>query len=674
MRLIAVGETLRRLVGKMMIHRVRDRASSLLKPTQLGVAIPGGAEAIIHTTRHLVDEHGHDDRLGLLKIDFRNAFNLANRLAMERAVRMHFPELLSYVRMCYILGMPHLWCGNMRMRSATGCQQGDPLGPLLFCLVLYDLLSLSPGRTADENDENLPFRMMFYMDDGVIVGPHRDLQRIISFLGSPLARAHGIFLQASKCELWWPTSPPTEVRSEYPAEIVQIFTPGTMVMQAPIGSPSFVVESLVGSAQAMQPLLSAISEIEDGHVAFTLLKKCASVCRIAYLLRVTPPSLSLPAAKLVDKLVSGALRGQLNGTLPDSLMSELALPVRSEIPTFGIGLTSAEDIASASYLASIISARPLMQNLLPNPSQADIAEHDWVTTAHTDWASRVLPDDRSSLAQLISTEPKQRWLTKLVHRKRISQVDPGTTRRQAHRASLGVVGAKDWLSCPPSPGMGTHIPDRDFRLWLKFHAGMRLFNDALPCPRLGCTETIDPHGDHLLHCGRGVSPRNSPRHWRHNSIVQVLAGFLRQAARNPAVEYTREGQPQRPDITVEGTRGGSDYLDITIIHPLSSLPRCNRVARRPQSAVNKASYQKYLKYKPFLDTGGKEDVLIPVVISTVGGWSKPARDYFQDIANAVSSHGRIPRSFVTSIIFQRVAARLATLNCNSLTEGITISM
>ena len=53
-RLIALGETLRRLVSSMLARRNYDAARTHFAPHHLGVATRNGAEAIVHAAREIV--------------------------------------------------------------------------------------------------------------------------------------------------------------------------------------------------------------------------------------------------------------------------------------------------------------------------------------------------------------------------------------------------------------------------------------------------------------------------------------------------------------------------------------------------------------------------------------------------------------------------------------------
>ena len=51
-----------------------------------------------------------------------------------------------------------LW-GKVEIASAEGIQQGDPIGPLLFCLSIHDFVSILKSEYK-----------VFYLDDGTIGG------------------------------------------------------------------------------------------------------------------------------------------------------------------------------------------------------------------------------------------------------------------------------------------------------------------------------------------------------------------------------------------------------------------------------------------------------------------------------------------------------------------------
>ena len=140
-RPIAVGETLRRLVSKVCCVSVRDSLPSLLLPHgQVGVGIRNGLETAVHSLCTILATVGSNCELCCLKVDMTNAFNECSRDSFLSRCRSDLPELFSWVQWsyCYI---GELRFGPHRIASSTGIQQGDPLGPLLFSLVLIDFLS-----------------------------------------------------------------------------------------------------------------------------------------------------------------------------------------------------------------------------------------------------------------------------------------------------------------------------------------------------------------------------------------------------------------------------------------------------------------------------------------------------------------------------------------------------
>ena len=173
-RPIAVGESLRRLTAKCLCVAMKTKAAD---PFQYGVACPFGAEKIAHSVRSCVEKHWMDEDLGVLKVDMRNAFNLASRQILLSECEKHFPELLPWVSWCYSKH-PLLWHSMGSLTSESGVQQGDPLGPLLFSLVLNILVL----KIAKDIDCSSLLLHAWYLDDGVLAGPRSALLRVISLL------------------------------------------------------------------------------------------------------------------------------------------------------------------------------------------------------------------------------------------------------------------------------------------------------------------------------------------------------------------------------------------------------------------------------------------------------------------------------------------------------------
>ena len=125
-----------RYISKVAVRGCSERCSNLLQPNQLQFGIRLGAEATIHATRSFIESHRQNTIL--LKIDFTNAFNSIHRDKALEAASVHLPSLFNYVLSCYGT-LSFLSYGDHLLLSEEGIQQGDPLGPLLFCLAIIPI-------------------------------------------------------------------------------------------------------------------------------------------------------------------------------------------------------------------------------------------------------------------------------------------------------------------------------------------------------------------------------------------------------------------------------------------------------------------------------------------------------------------------------------------------------
>ena len=94
----------------------------------------------------------------LLKTDFRNAFNTLRRDKLLTEIREQCPYLYKFIWQAYSAPST-LFFGRYTLDSATGVQQGDPLGPALFSLAIQSLV------TTMSSEVNI-----WYLDDGTIGG------------------------------------------------------------------------------------------------------------------------------------------------------------------------------------------------------------------------------------------------------------------------------------------------------------------------------------------------------------------------------------------------------------------------------------------------------------------------------------------------------------------------
>jgi len=185
-RPIAIGFTLRRLASKCANAFGVNHLKGFLQPYQLGVGTPGGCEAAIHSARRYLEALPTDHVM--VKLDFTNAFSSLHRHDMLMSVLSRVPELYAYCYSAYS-HPSSLFYGSYVISSEEGPQQGDPLGPLLFCNTIQPLLS------SLNSELNLG-----YLDDVTLAVPAdtvaSDVADIIQVGG-----AMGLILNTGKCEL-----------------------------------------------------------------------------------------------------------------------------------------------------------------------------------------------------------------------------------------------------------------------------------------------------------------------------------------------------------------------------------------------------------------------------------------------------------------------------------------
>ena len=231
-------------------------------------------------------------------------------------------------------------------------QQGDPLGPLLYSLVLHATVQ---AIVADPQCTDLTSNC-WYLDDGVFAGTRASLIRALEVIQEHSVSS-GLSLNYSKCELYC-----LQNLDMFYHTILRSATPCFEILGAPIGTPEFYVEYIQKKIAEARQLLHLLPQLCETQVARSLLRMCGSFCKMAHLARTTPPSTDILECFIkFDRDSLHCLETSALIALSPSAVKQAQLSMSFG----GLGLRStamhapAADIASVSHAgAQLLSGAP----------------------------------------------------------------------------------------------------------------------------------------------------------------------------------------------------------------------------------------------------------------------------------------------------------------------------
>ncbi|GJW41336.1 putative reverse transcriptase domain-containing protein [Tanacetum coccineum] len=267
-RPIAVGTIWRRLVSKVSATLIGHSLDGYLDGLQFGVGVPEGGEAIIHAINCLVEDRGDDVGLSMLLVDFQNAFNLVDRTIMLEEVRLRCPAISRWVEFCYS-SPARLYYEEYFLWSCQGVQQGDPLGPLLFSLVLHPLI-------CKIRDSFNLFLHAWYLDDGTIVGDTLVVGKVLELITEDGPRC-GLHLNIDKTELFWPKEDPrSRLEGVFPPNISRPLH-GVKLLGGPVSVDADFSSALVMKRVSKTiGILDTVAKINDPQCELLLIRAPSS--------------------------------------------------------------------------------------------------------------------------------------------------------------------------------------------------------------------------------------------------------------------------------------------------------------------------------------------------------------------------------------------------------------
>ena len=602
------------------------------------------------------DEHEHkgcrpEQDFVVFKVDFKNAFNLASRARILALVMEHFPEIARWAHWCY--GQPGgedpmLWFAEWVLASKEGVQQGDPLGPLLFSLVIQKLI-VAINAECPELALNL-----WYLDDGVLAGRTADVEAalgVIARLGPDL----GLELNLVKNEVvfFWGDTP-----DPFPAQ-VERFRDGFELLGSPIGDEAFCTSFISKfTAKAVKHTLGPLSSLDDPQVVHMLIRLCASFCRVVHLLRAVPTPFARHAIGVFDREVQKALSHGVGILFPERAWLQLRLP----LSLGGAGMRRASDHVAGAYVASVMRAAE--EDSWPAHLAMGFAESLDELCAHSGLHAAAVRDP--------AQPHTQRYFSEAVDQHAFaSLLASAPLLDKARLLSISGQGAGAWLGVIPSEALGYVLVPCEFSVLLKWWCGLAVYDSVCACP--GCGAAMDLRGYHALTCTHmgsfGV---------RHNALREIFLTFLHRAGITSAVREAPSllpGSAARPaDIFIPDFEPPkAACLDFAVTHPQqTNIIKCASVC----AGAAAAQYEEAVKEMKFgADCKAAGLILVPMVVETYGRWGDRSAEAFRLVSKACANQAsekvaaagaHIRRSL--SVGLQRLNARILLARANPLVE------
>ena len=474
-------------------------------------------EAVVHSARLYLRNLKPEQVL--LKLDFRNAFNSLRRDKMLSAVQVLAPTILPFVHSAYS-NTSFLFWDDKSIRSCDGIQQGDPLGPLLFCLTLYEL------QTCLESEFCL-----LYLDD-VTLGVDREevLHDLKSF--EQEAADLGLWLNQHKSEVI------CEARDT--EKYVLAFIPGASVVASSdaclLGSPIEDIESVSSSIAENIRLLGVMGERlqhRNAHIAILLLRHSFAIPKLLYTLQTSPCFLSSNLALYDDRLRSivGVITN-IDFELNTRAWTQASLLVKYG----GLGFRSAVQLAPSAFLASAAASSDLAHHILLSHLQSFSLLHcEEAVVLWSQGLEQSTPEGSASYRQKSWDAHKV-----LASAESLLEGAPDATSR-ARLLAVSTKEAGAWLNALPIPSFGLRLHDNTLRVSVGLRLGSPL---CKPHTCHHCGAEVDSHAIHGLSCRW-----SQDRHHRHATINDIIHRVLSSAKipsrLEPSGLYRSDGK--RPD-------------------------------------------------------------------------------------------------------------------------------
>ncbi|KAJ9436114.1 hypothetical protein DIPPA_26706 [Diplonema papillatum] len=567
---------------------------------------------------------------GVVKLDLKNAFNLVDRQSILLAVAEEVPALARYAEAAYG-ARSQLTFGHEVVWSESGVQQGDPLGPLFFSLVLKKVLERVERGMGELEGDFLEARS-FYLDDGALAGTWQALANWVALFEREGAQA-GMFLNREKSEVV--VHPVEAVPGQFQGMKHKLLD-NWELLGAPLGGPEVVAAAVERALEKADKKSRAISTLPDPHVALALLRTCAGFATVVSLMRSTG---SVGDYAKVDRSTRAALGNILGAELDEETWAQASLPTRLG----GLGLHSCGSTAAIAGVAAALSGWEAGQDLMSTETRARVSQaadplcQAAVNCPHLAQYPTVLTKVQD--AQRVGAEQKPRqqkiWSAEVAQLRREAIMEVADERKQARMQSCAARHSAAWLYGSYDAPEWMWLSPAEFNVAVRMRLGLPLTAQVGKCRLCGDADA-DVMGDHSLCCMSG-----GLRTRAHTALRNEVAAVAREALLTPALEVQPFTQPAHTGLRLDVAyqRGGKlRLIDVAITFPLKPTGGSRRkAAEGPGGAATAYEAVKRGKYTRAVEQEAPllAMELVPIVVDTLGAWGDSAGPELRALISAL---------------------------------------
>ena len=627
-RPIGVGEVLRRIAGKVVVHTVREDVISSVGSLQVCAGQEAGCEAAIHAMHSIFES---EETEAVLLLDASNAFNSINRNAFLHNVKVICPSISTYVQNCYNDSSRLFVVGGKEIKSTEGTTQGDPIAMYIYAIAIIPLILMMIDIVAARPNQDA--KVAAYADDVTAAGNLTGLKHLWDVVNS-LGPKFGYYPEATKSWLIVKQEKLQNAKEIFKTTNIKITTEGKKHLGATIGTVSYkeeYVNSKIDEWIREIKMLAEIAKISP-HAAYTCFTSGYKQ-KFNYVLRTIPNISHL--LQRVDDVINTCLIPALTG---GEFCTEVERQLISLPPRLGgLGIPILSTIADDEYKNSKMLTTNIHRNIVNqerryNPDNVDIRK--------------------------IKTTIKNR---KTLKRKELKEkVMEELNEKQLKLLEINSEpNASIWLTTLPIKDEGYLLDKQSFWDLIRIRYGWQLKRLPENCACGGKFDLM-----HALSCKKGGFVT-----LRHNEIRDVTAKLLGEVCKDVTTEPVlqqltgesfnekngNESDGARLDICARGfwVAGQKAFYDVRVFNPLAKR-YANQSLRKSYEINEKEKKRSYNQRILEVDNGS----FTPLIMNAMGGMGRECQIFYQRLSEKLADKRKTNISITVSWVKRKISFAL----------------